>query len=59
VLIVDDEPDVVANWSRLLGRADYPCITASDGERALALLDKERPESPRSTPCGLGRSTIC
>jgi DNA-binding NtrC family response regulator len=44
VLIVDDEPDVVANWARLLGRGDYPCITATDGERALALLDKERPE---------------
>src|SRR5262245_11740080 len=44
ILIVDDEPDVVANWARFLGRADYPCITATDGERALALLDKERPE---------------
>jgi DNA-binding NtrC family response regulator len=44
VLIVDDEPDVVANWARLLGRADYPCITATDGERALALLESERPE---------------
>jgi two-component system response regulator AtoC len=44
VLIVDDEPDVVANWARLLGRGDYSCITATDGERALALLDKERPE---------------
>jgi DNA-binding NtrC family response regulator len=44
VLIVDDEPDVVANWARLLGRADYLCITATDGERALTLLDAERPE---------------
>jgi two-component system, OmpR family, response regulator PrrA len=44
VLIVDDEPDVVANWSRLLGRDDYACITATDGERALALLESERPE---------------
>ena len=44
VLIVDDEPDVVANWARLLGRDDYPCITATDGERALALLESERPE---------------
>jgi two-component system response regulator AtoC len=44
VLIVDDEPDVVANWARLLGREDYPCLTAMDGERALALLESERPE---------------
>jgi DNA-binding NtrC family response regulator len=44
VLIVDDEWDVVANWARLLGREDYPCITATDGEQALALLDSERPE---------------
>jgi two-component system response regulator PrrA len=44
VLIVDDEPDVVANWSRLLGRDDYACITATDGERALALLESERPQ---------------
>jgi DNA-binding NtrC family response regulator len=44
VLIVDDEPDVVANWARLLGREDYPCITATDGERAMALLESEHPE---------------
>jgi two-component system, NtrC family, response regulator PilR len=44
VLIVDDEPDVVDNWSRLLRREDYACITATDGERALSLLESERPE---------------
>jgi DNA-binding NtrC family response regulator len=44
VLIVDDEPDVVTNWARLLGPEDYTCITATDGERALALLESERPE---------------
>jgi DNA-binding NtrC family response regulator len=44
VLIVDDEPDVVANWSRLLGRDDYACVTATDAERALELLGNERPE---------------
>jgi two-component system response regulator AtoC len=44
VLIVDDEPDVVANWARLLGRDDYPCITATDGEQARALLESERPD---------------
>src|SRR5262245_618946 len=44
VLIVDDEPDVVANWARLLGREGYPCLTATDGARALTLLEAERPE---------------
>ena len=44
VLIVDDEPDVVANWARVLDREGYPCITATDGERALALLESERPD---------------
>jgi DNA-binding NtrC family response regulator len=44
VLIVDDEPDVVDNWARLLGREDYTCITATEGEHALALLESERPD---------------
>jgi DNA-binding NtrC family response regulator len=44
VLIVDDEPDVVANWSRVLERDRYVCLTATDGERALALLESERPD---------------
>jgi DNA-binding NtrC family response regulator len=44
VLIVDDEPDVVDNWARLLGREAYTCITATDGEHALALLASERPD---------------
>jgi len=44
VLIVDDEPDVVANWARVLDRDGYPCITATDGERALALLESEHPD---------------
>jgi DNA-binding NtrC family response regulator len=44
VLIIDDEPDVVANWTRVLERDGYPCLTATDGERALALLEAERPD---------------
>src|SRR5262245_59235687 len=44
VLIVDDEPDVVSNWSRLLGRDNYVCVTETDGERALARIESERPE---------------
>jgi DNA-binding NtrC family response regulator len=44
VLIVDDEPDVVANWVRVLERDGYTCITATDGQRALGLLEEERPD---------------
>jgi DNA-binding NtrC family response regulator len=44
VLIVDDEPDVVANWSRVLERDGYACLTATDGQRALALIESERPD---------------
>jgi len=44
VLIVDDEPDVVATWSRILERDGYTCLAATDGERALALLESERPD---------------
>jgi DNA-binding NtrC family response regulator len=44
VLIVDDEPDVVANWSRVLERDAYVCLAATDGGRALALLEAERPD---------------
>ncbi len=44
VLIVDDEPDVVANWARVLQRDGYTCVTTTDGERALGLLESERPE---------------
>ena len=44
VLIVDDEPDIVENWARLLARDGYRCVTATDGERALALLESEHPD---------------
>jgi DNA-binding NtrC family response regulator len=44
VLIVDNEPDIVANWARVLERDGYACLTATDGERALALLEAERPD---------------
>jgi two-component system response regulator AtoC len=44
ILIIDDEPDVVANWARVLERDGYRCVSASEGERALALLESERPD---------------
>ncbi len=44
VLIVDDEADIVATWSRVLEREGHACTTATDGERALAVLESERPD---------------
>jgi two-component system response regulator HydG len=44
VLIVDDEPDMVDNCTRILGRADYECVTATDPRRAVELLESEPPD---------------
>jgi two-component system response regulator HydG len=44
VLIVDDEPDMVENCARILRRAGYRCLTATDAHRALALLESEAPD---------------
>jgi DNA-binding NtrC family response regulator len=44
VLIVDDEPDMVENCTRILRRAGYRCLSATDPARAMALLESERPD---------------
>jgi DNA-binding NtrC family response regulator len=44
VLVVDDEPDMVENCARILRRAGYQCLTETDPNRALALVDSERPD---------------
>jgi two-component system response regulator HydG len=44
VLIVDDEPDMVENCARILGRAGYDCLTATDPRRGFAMLETERPD---------------
>jgi len=44
LLIVDDEPDMVENCARILGRAGYDCLTATDPRRGLAMLETERPD---------------
>jgi DNA-binding NtrC family response regulator len=44
VLIVDDEPDMVENCSRILARAGYTCQTATDSPTALALLEEAPPD---------------
>ncbi|MEK7387054.1 MAG: sigma-54 dependent transcriptional regulator [candidate division NC10 bacterium] len=44
VLVVDDEPDMVENCARILKKAGYQCLTATDPRQALAQLDAERPD---------------
>jgi DNA-binding NtrC family response regulator len=44
ILIVDDEPDMLDNCSRILSRQGYACTTAGDGEAALGILERERPD---------------
>jgi DNA-binding NtrC family response regulator len=44
VLVVDDEPDMVENCARILGRAGYQCLTATDPRHALGLVESERPD---------------
>jgi DNA-binding NtrC family response regulator len=44
VLVVDDEPDMVENCTRILRRAGYRVLGATDPERALGLIESERPD---------------
>jgi len=44
ILVVDDEPDLVANCERLLRRLGHTCLWAHTGPDAVALIDRERPD---------------
>lgn len=44
VLVVDDEPDMLENIARILRRSAHDCVTARDGEEALALVERRRPD---------------
>jgi CheY-like chemotaxis protein len=44
VLIVDDEPHIVLSLEFLLGRAGYETASAGDGDEALALVRRLRPD---------------
>lgn len=44
VLVVDDEPTLVATLKYNLEREGYRVVTAGDGEKALALARSERPD---------------
>jgi DNA-binding NtrC family response regulator len=41
VLILDDEPDMVENCARILGRAGHQCVTATDPHKALEHLEAQ------------------
>jgi DNA-binding NtrC family response regulator len=44
VVIVDDEPDMLENCARILGRVGYQCFTTTEPAKALGLLEQERPD---------------
>jgi nitrogen regulation protein NR(I) len=44
ILIVDDEPSVLASFQKMLAAQDHRVVTASRGETALALVEEEAPD---------------
>jgi len=41
ILILDDEPDAAKSWMRILEAAGYRCLTTTEPEQALRLLESE------------------
>jgi len=44
ILVVDDEPDLVANCERLLRGLGHASLNAHTGLEAMALIDREHPQ---------------
>jgi CheY-like chemotaxis protein len=44
VVIVDDDPDVLASYARILARAGHDVVACPDGESALIQVRKQRPD---------------
>ena len=44
ILVVDDDPEIVAMLSARLSKRGYKVSTASDGHKALELAKRERPD---------------
>jgi two-component system alkaline phosphatase synthesis response regulator PhoP len=44
ILVVDDDPEIVAMLSMRLGKRGYKVTTANDGHRALELAKRELPD---------------
>jgi two-component system alkaline phosphatase synthesis response regulator PhoP len=41
ILVVDDDPDILAVVAEILGDEGYPVLTASDGAAALAMVESQ------------------
>ena len=44
VMLVDDDPDLLSLFSRILERAGFAVLTAEDGYEALGMLEKATPD---------------
>src|SRR5262245_28395636 len=44
VLVVDDEPDMVENLTRILRREGYRCLSSTDARKAVELVETQRPD---------------
>jgi len=44
ILIVDDEPEMLLNYQRLLGRVGHECLTSSDPAQVGELLSRHQPD---------------
>src|SRR5215475_11511079 len=44
ILVVDDDPEIVAMLTTRLGHRGYKVTTASDGHRAIELAKREKPD---------------
>ena len=44
ILVVDDDPEIVTMLSTRLGKRGYKVSTAEDGNRAIELAKRERPD---------------
>jgi DNA-binding NtrC family response regulator len=44
ILIIDDEPDMVENLTRILRREGYRCLSATEAKKGVELLEAHRPD---------------
>jgi CheY-like chemotaxis protein len=44
ILVIDDEPDLVASFERLLRPLGHACLSAGTGPDAIALIDRTQPD---------------
>jgi len=53
ILVVDDDPKIVALVRTYLERERYPVITASDGKAALRAIESDQPGAAAAVSVGL------